>query len=64
MPTKPGKSSKKRKAVKQRDPSWPSADLTQVCEMAGYAVEIILARRDQFLAGKFEFMILQVATTH
>ena len=41
----------------------PSADLTEVCEMAGFEVSSILARSEQFLAGEFEFMKLQVTTT-
>ena len=41
----------------------PSADLTEVCVMAGFEESSILARREQFLAGDFEFMKLQVATT-
>ena len=41
----------------------PSADLTEGCEMAGFEVSSILARSEQFLAGEFEFMKLQVATT-
>ena len=40
----------------------PSADLTEVCEMAGFEVSSILARSEQFLAGEFEFMKLTVAT--
>ena len=40
----------------------PSADLTEVCLMAGFEVSSILARSEQFLAGEFEFMKLQVAT--
>ena len=40
----------------------PSADLTEVCEMADFEVSSILARSEQFLAGEFEFMKLQVAT--
>ena len=41
----------------------PSADLTQVCELAGFEVSSVLARREQFLAGEFEFMKLSVVTT-
>ena len=41
----------------------PSADLTEVCLMAGFEVSSILAKRDEFLAGEFELMKLQVATT-
>jgi len=41
----------------------PSADLTEVCLMAGFEVSSILARRDKFLAGDFEFMKLSVART-
>ena len=41
----------------------PSADLTEVCEMAGFEVSSILARREKFLAGEFEFMKLSVART-
>ena len=41
----------------------PSADLTQVCELAGFEVSSILAKREEFLAGDFEFMKLSVATT-
>jgi len=41
----------------------PSADLTEVCLMAGIEVSSILAKREEFLAGEFEFMKLQVATT-
>ena len=41
----------------------PSADLTEVCLMAGFEESSILARREQFLAGEFELMKLQVATT-
>ena len=41
----------------------PSADLTEVCLMAGFEVSSILAKREEFLAGDFEFMKLQVATT-
>ena len=40
----------------------PSADLTQVCEMAGIEVSSILARSEKFLAGDFEFMKLSVAS--
>ena len=40
----------------------PSADLTEMCEMAGFEVSSILARSEQFLAGEFEFMKLTVAT--
>ena len=40
----------------------PSADLTQVCEMAGFEVSSILARSEKFLAGDFEFMKLSVAS--
>ena len=40
----------------------PSADLTQVCEMAGFEVSSILAKREQFLAGEFEYMKLSVAS--
>ena len=39
----------------------PSADLTEVCEMAGIEVSSILARSEKFLAGDFEFMKLSVA---
>jgi len=41
----------------------PSADLAEVCLMAGIEVSSILAKRDEFLAGEFELMKLQVATT-
>ena len=41
----------------------PSADLTEVCLMAGFEVSRILAKREEFLAGDFEFMKLQVAST-
>ena len=41
----------------------PSADLTEVCEMAGIEVSSILARSEKFLAGDFEFMKLSVART-
>ena len=41
----------------------PRADLTEVCLMAGFEVSSILARRDKFLAGDFEFMKLSVART-
>jgi hypothetical protein len=41
----------------------PSADLTEVCLMAGFEVSSILAKREEFLAGEFELMKLQVATT-
>ncbi len=41
----------------------PSADLTEVCLMAGIEVSSILARSEKFLAGEFELMKLQVATT-
>ena len=41
----------------------PSADLTEVCLMAGFEESSILAKRDEFLAGEFELMKLQVATT-
>jgi len=40
----------------------PSADLTEVCLMAGFEESSILAQREQFLAGDFEFMKLSVAT--
>ena len=40
----------------------PSADLTEVCEMAGFEVSSILAGSEQFLAGEFEFMELSVAS--
>ncbi len=40
----------------------PSADLTEVCLMAGIEVSSILARSEKFLAGEFELMKLQVAT--
>ena len=40
----------------------PSADLTEVCVMAGIEVSSILARSEKFLAGDFEFMKLSVAT--
>ena len=39
----------------------PSADLTEVCLMAGFEVSSILAKREEFLAGEFEFMKLSVA---
>ena len=41
----------------------PSADLTEVCVMAGIEESRILAKREEFLAGEFEFMKLQVAST-
>ena len=41
----------------------PSADLTDVCLMAGFEVSSILAKREEFLAGELEFMKLSVATT-
>ena len=41
----------------------PSADLTEVCLMAGFEVSSILARSEKFLAGEFELMKLQVAIT-
>ena len=41
----------------------PSADLTEVCLMAGFEVSSILARSEKFLAGDFEFMELSVAST-
>ena len=41
----------------------PSADLTEVCLMAGIEESSILARSEKFLAGDFEFMKLSVATT-
>ena len=41
----------------------PSADITEVCLMAGFEESSILAQREKFLAGDFEFMKLQVATT-
>ena len=41
----------------------PSADLTQVCELTGFEVSSILAKREEFLAGDFEFMKLTAATT-
>ena len=41
----------------------PSADLRQDCEMAGFEVSSILARREEFLAGRFEYMKRQVAKT-
>ena len=40
----------------------PSADLTEVCLMAGFEVSSILARSEKFLAGDFEFMKLSVAS--
>ena len=40
----------------------PSADLTEVCLMAGIEESSILARSEKFLAGDFEFMKLSVAT--
>ena len=40
----------------------PSADLTEVCVMAGIEESSILAQREQFLAGDFEFMKLSVAS--
>ena len=40
----------------------PSADLTEVCEMAGFEVSSILARSEKFLAAEFEFMKLSVAS--
>jgi hypothetical protein len=44
-------------------PTKPSADLTEVCLMAGFEVSSILARSEKFLAGDFEFMKLSVAST-
>ena len=41
----------------------PSADLTEVCLMAGIEESSILARSEKFLAGDFEFMKLSVART-
>ena len=41
----------------------PSADLTEVCLMAGIEVSSILARSEKSLAGDFEFMKLSVART-
>ena len=41
----------------------PSADLREVCELAGFEVSSILARREEFLAGRFEYMKRQVAKT-
>ena len=41
----------------------PSADLTEVCLMAGFEVSSILARSEKFLVGDFEFMNLSVAPT-
>ena len=40
----------------------PSADLTEVCLMAGIEVSSVLARNEKFLAGDFEFMKLSVAS--
>ena len=40
----------------------PSADLAEVCLMAGIEVSSILARSEKFLAGDFEFMKLSVAS--
>ena len=39
----------------------PSADLSEACELAGFEVSSILARREEFLAGRFEYMKRQVA---
>ena len=39
----------------------PSRDLAEVCELAGFEVSSILDRRDDFLAGHFEYMKRQVA---
>ena len=41
----------------------PSADLTEVCLMAGIEESSILARSETFLASDFEFMKLSVART-
>ena len=40
----------------------PSRDLSVVCELAGFEVGCILAKRDEFMAGKFELVEPLIAT--
>ena len=41
----------------------PSRDLAEVCELAGFEVSSILARREQFMAGRFEWLEPLIATS-
>ena len=40
----------------------PSHDLSVVCQMAGFEVDCILAKRDEFMAGKFKLIEPLIAT--
>ena len=40
----------------------PSRDLSVVCQLAGFEVDCIFVKRDEFMAGKFELVEPLIAT--